>query len=79
MQRLLPTTQAEQEANLTHIKKESQLVRITGLFNNSDPIELKRLSENCTKIGYDPKTGKKLIDKHYRNNIEKPKKLPKEN
>ena len=79
MQRLLPTTQAEQEVNLTNTIKESQLVRITGLFNNDNPIELNRLAVNCTKVGYDPKNGKKLIDKHYHNNIEKPKKIPKEN
>ena len=60
----------------TTLKEDNRLERITS-FNESN-IEINRLCSNSLKIGIDPKTGLKLIDKHYRNNIEKNKKIPKD-
>jgi hypothetical protein len=75
MKRLQKPQIVNENINIAAVKSDDRISRITPIIESE--LEIVRLAKNCQQSSIDPKTGKEIIDKKFRNNIEKWKPIKK--
>jgi hypothetical protein len=75
MKRLQKPQIVNENINIAAVKADDRITRITPIIESE--LEIVRLASNCQQSTIDPKTGKEIIDKKFRNNIEKWKPIKK--
>jgi hypothetical protein len=75
MKRLQKPQIVNENINIAAVKADDRISRITPIIESE--LEIVRLASTCQQSSIDPKTGKVIIDKKFRNNIEKWKPIKK--